>query len=294
MVNLGRLRREQGRYREALQLLGEAETLLGGVSAHYRTHAVLETAHVLFAAGDVEGASFHLLQVRDDVGEDQGQLVAYRVLEGLVASTRGESPERAFKSALDVVQESHDPTLVAEALIALLDRALMSSEFDPMWFARQLEILEEAASRTDARPVAMRGELIRARFSERCAVASGVEGLAGKLQERVERGGGAVEAAIGELLKELPGAEGAAVFVVGFDGQGKPMVSAARNTGKTEDKRIRPYRVAVREFDQNLLRRALEAAGGNVHVAARKLRLPISTFRYRAIKLGLLKPTPRD
>jgi tetratricopeptide (TPR) repeat protein len=294
MVNLGRLRREQGRYREALQLLGEAETLLGGVSAHYRTHAVLETARVLFAAGDVEGAWFHLLQVRDDVGKDQGQLVGYRVLEGLIASTRGEAPERAFKSALDVLQESHDPTLVAEALIGLLERALMSSEFDPAWFARQLEVLEEAATRTDARPVAMRGGLIRARFSERCAAASGVEGFAQKLQQRVERSGGAVEAAIGELLKELPGAKGAAVFVVGLDDQGKPMVSAARSTSKTEDKRIRPYRVAVREFDRNLFRRALEAAGGNVHEAARKLRLPVSTFRYRAIKLGLLKPTPRD
>ena len=293
MVNLGRLRREQGRHREALQLLGEAETLLGGVSAHYRTHAVLETARVLFAAGDVEGAAFHLLQVRDD-DKDKGQLVGYRVLEGLIASTRGEAPERAFKSALDVVQESHDPTLVAEALTALLERALMSSEFDPTWFARQLEILEDAASRTEARPVAMRASVIRAGFSERCAAAAGVEGFAGKLQQRIERSGSAVEAAIGELLKELPGAEGAAVFVVGFDGQGKPMLSAARKTSKPQDKRIRPYRVAVREFDRNLFRRALDAAGGNVHEAARKLRLPISTFRYRAIKLGLLKPTPRD
>jgi transcriptional regulator with GAF, ATPase, and Fis domain len=52
--------------------------------------------------------------------------------------------------------------------------------------------------------------------------------------------------------------------------------------------------VAVREFDRKLFREALAAAGGNVHEAARQLRLPTSTFRYRASKLGLLKPSQRD
>ena len=57
---------------------------------------------------------------------------------------------------------------------------------------------------------------------------------------------------------------------------------------------VRPYRVVAREFDRKVLRQALAAAEGNVPRAARLLRLPLSTFRYRAEKLGLVGRSTRD
>jgi DNA-binding NtrC family response regulator len=120
------------------------------------------------------------------------------------------------------------------------------------------------------------------------------EGLAGNLQRKLERGGNAVEAALGELMHQLPGAAGAAVLVVSLDADGKPMVTPISRSSEATDGRVRPYRTAVREFDRKLFRDALTASEGNLLEAARKLRLPTSTFRYRAIKLGLVKPTHRD
>jgi arginine utilization regulatory protein len=54
---------------------------------------------------------------------------------------------------------------------------------------------------------------------------------------------------------------------------------------------IVPYRAAVREFDRRVFSEALAATEGNVPRAARLLRLPESTFRYRAGKLELLGRT---
>ena len=107
----------------------------------------------------------------------------------------------------------------------------------------------------------------------------------------LEQPGNLIEGALGELMQHLPGAAGAAVLVVGVDADGKPMVSAIPKASETREDRVRPYRLAVRELDQKLFKAALEATGGNIHDAAGQLGLPVSTFRYRATKLGLLKPT---
>ncbi len=294
LVNLGRLRREQERYGEALQVLADAEVLLGGSTPHYRPHAVLETARVLLAAGDVDGASFQLLQIRGDVAENQEQQAEYHFLEGLIASARGTSPHPAFDAAITATKRSNDPTLLAETLIAVLECALPSAETEESWASHHLLALEEAAARTDARPVAMGVRLMRGAVAERFSPPAATQGLASHLQRQLARGGNAVETALGELLQQLPGAAGAAVFVVGIDAGGRPIVSPIARSSEPREMGIRPYRVAVREFDRRLFREALAAATGNVHEAARQLRLPISTFRYRAIKLGLLKPTPRD
>jgi hypothetical protein len=53
---------------------------------------------------------------------------------------------------------------------------------------------------------------------------------------------------------------------------------------------VRPYRTALRAFDRELFRAALARAGGQVPAAARLLRLPESTFRYRAARAGVLRP----
>jgi DNA-binding NtrC family response regulator len=53
---------------------------------------------------------------------------------------------------------------------------------------------------------------------------------------------------------------------------------------------VRPYRTALRAFDRELFRAALARTGGQVPAAARLLRLPESTFRYRAGKAGVLRP----
>ena len=296
-INLGQLRREQQRYPEALQFLVEAEVLLGDSAPHYRPYAVLEMGRVLFAAGDVEGASFQMHRVRDEVAENQELSSEYQLLEGLIAAARGEAPDRAFASALDGVRESSDPTFQAETLITILEHAVRSQEVDESWISGLWRALEEAAARTDARSVAIGVRVIRGAIAERFARPAATEGLAGMVQRKLERGGNAIEAAMGELLQQLPEAAGAAVFVVGVDADGKPIVSPipkASQVSRAGDGRVRPYRVAVREFDRKLFREALAAAGGNVHEAARQLRLPTSTFRYRASKLGLLKPTQRD
>ena len=293
LVNLGRLRREQGRYREALQFLAEAETLLRDSAPHYQPHVVLEASRVLLDAGDAEGASFRLLQVRDVVAKNLEQQAEYQLIEGLLAAARGKASRQTFDAALDGVRGSSDPTLRAETLIAVLERAMRLEELDESWLSAHLKALEAVAARTDARPVAIGARLVRGAFAERFPRRPAARDLAGDLQRKLERGESAVEAALGELMQQLPGAAGAAVFVVGVDVDGRPMVSPIPRASDVPQGTVRPYRVAVREFDRKLFREALAAAAGNVHEAARQLRLPTSTFRYRAIKLGLLKPAPR-
>jgi tetratricopeptide (TPR) repeat protein len=300
LINLGRLHREQMRLREALQILDEAETLLRDSAPRYRPLAVLERGRVLLDAGDVDGAMLQLLQVESEVGERGEQQAEYGLLAGLITAARGEAPQQAFDAAIDAVRGSKDPTLRGEVLIAVLERAIPLPAIDRDWIAGHFQLLEAAAAMTDARPVAIGLRLIRGAFAERfpSSPAPGVQTDTRHLQLNLERGGSALESALGELMHELPGAAGAAVFVVGIDADGKPLVSsiprAKAPADSSRDGRVRPYRLAVREFDRRVFREALAAASGNVHEAARQLRLPTSTFRYRAMKLGLLKPTQRD
>ena len=58
---------------------------------------------------------------------------------------------------------------------------------------------------------------------------------------------------------------------------------------------VRRFRVTAQGFTCAVLRNALAAAGGSVaEGGARLLHLPISTFRYQAVKLDLLpRPKPR-
>jgi DNA-binding NtrC family response regulator len=53
-----------------------------------------------------------------------------------------------------------------------------------------------------------------------------------------------------------------------------------------------PFRKAALEFERRVFTEALAATGGNVPRAARLLRLPESTFRYRAGKLSLVEGIP--
>ncbi|HWN83169.1 MAG TPA: tetratricopeptide repeat protein [Candidatus Udaeobacter sp.] len=292
LINLGRLRREQKRYPEALQHLSEAAALLRDSAPQYGPHVILETARVLLDADDVDGASFQLLQCAD-IPASHEQWSEYQLLAGLIAAARGEPPARAFAAVLDAARNLSDPTRRAETLLAVLEVALRAKEVHEGWVLGQLPLLEEAAAQTDSRSVAIGVQLIRGAVAERFPRPA-AEGFASHLQRKLERGGNAIETAMGELMQQLPGAAGAAVFVVGVDADGKPLVSPISRTSETGDGRIRPYRVAVQEFDRKLFRDALAAAGGNVHEAARALQLATSTFRYRAIKLGLVKPTRRD
>ena len=112
----------------------------------------------------------------------------------------------------------------------------------------------------------------------------------------LEERNGSLAVALDQLAHELHGAAGAIVVVVGIAPDGNltatrfPSVPAPELKGEG----IRPYRDVIREVDRRVFRQALEATEGSAAQAAKLLRLPTSTFRYRAQQLGLVHPKPRS
>jgi len=106
------------------------------------------------------------------------------------------------------------------------------------------------------------------------------------LTGRTGQVGSALERALAPL-----GAEAGALIVAldvrpGSEIHGHTAAAGESPARATSRPALKPYRVALRDFDRELFRAALERTGYQVPAAARLLRLPESTFRYRAGKAG--------
>ena len=307
LVNLGRLYRKRGEYARAFKALEEAADLLSESRASQAPHAKIEMARVLVASGDVLGAESQLARTRDEMGDNNEQHAEYQLALGLVAAGQGDSPIAAFECAVAAGQKSNDPTLLGETLIDALECAMAVAEPDHAWIYRHLRLLEETAAHTDALPVTTGLRILRAsvpRAIDHPIPAAADQLGRGFIQNLAQRPEKPFDVALGDIIHDMEGATGAVVFVVGLGPDGRTVITPIPKSHEasppipkpheTALPTVRPYRIAAREFDRQIFRDALIATGGNALEAARLLRLPTSTFRYRAEKLKLLKPIRRD
>lgn len=293
--NLGSLLRARGRMQEALQVLEECEMELTRFLPDQRPLAVIEAARVHLDMGEANAAELRL-DLAQEAAEsaDAFQRMEYFLARGLLLVQQHEDAYVAFDRAIMAAEESRDPTLLAKVIIDALKAILKLENPDQAWIRSRIAILEEAASSTDARPVAAGLEAVRGQVANRFPPATPVRQLAEDFASNVlARAEGSVDLLLRHLVGELEGARGAVVIAVGIGPEGALSLSSVPQAPKTELGVVRPYRVAAREFDRQIFRQALEAAEGNVPRAAQLLRLPVSTFRYRAGKLGLLRPEKR-
>jgi DNA-binding NtrC family response regulator len=111
---------------------------------------------------------------------------------------------------------------------------------------------------------------------------------------KLTQGTSPIDVLLRDMVRQTRGAEGAIVFALGLGADGAVSVAPVpAPSPEPESPVVRPYRVVAREFDRKVFTQALAATGGNVREAARILRIPLSTFRYRAGKIGVLAAARR-
>jgi tetratricopeptide (TPR) repeat protein len=298
LLNLGTLLRRQRKFRPALEVLSEASATLARHVPGLEPLARIQTARVHLELGDVEAAELHLegLKAAADRLDAEGR-ANYHLVQGLVLIHRRREPYPVFNRALEAARQCGDPTFLAEILIEALGAALEETGVDQTWLRQGLRALEQAAARTDVRRVAEELRGLRGEIAIRCRETApdpppagdltpgGLDAQASSLKDS------SLDALVERLIQGSSGAAGALVVVAGLTAEGRLKVGPALKTLVPEAEGVRPYRAQAREFDRRVFRQALEVTGGNVPRAARLLRLPLSTFRYRARKLGLLRPS---
>jgi tetratricopeptide (TPR) repeat protein len=294
--NLGSLLRRRSRLREALAALDESEATLARYLPHKRALAVIESARVHLDGGDDMAAGLRLaeIEVAAETLVSEAR-VEFHLARGLLLCFRGEEPYAAFDAALEAARAFGDPTLLAETLIDSISAVLRLGIPDRAWLGRHLAELEDVASRTDARPIAAEVRALRGEAAVTDPQRSAGAELADHFAKNVlEQGKGSVDTLLAQLVGQLDGADGALVLAVRLASDGNLSLAPLPATAERGEAVVRPYRIAARAFDRQVFRRALAATGGNVPQAARLLRLPESTFRYRAGKLGLLERSGRS
>jgi tetratricopeptide (TPR) repeat protein len=295
LKNLGVLLRKLGKPREALAVLSEVEELFARHLPQQRPLAVIEVARVALEVGDVEGALVRLAGIPEATeSADLEVRAAFHLARGLCLARRNEDPYGALDLAAGAARALNDPTLHAEVLAESLGGVLELQTPEAAWVRQKLGSLAEVVSQTDARPAVKALDLLRervaARFPTPAPSAQLAEDFAGTVLTRAE---GSVDLMLRHLIEEVQGARGAVVVAIAVGPDGTLGVSPVPRALKPEVGVVRPYRVAARDFDRQVFRQALAATKGNVPRAARLLRLPESTFRYRAGRLGLLRREKR-
>jgi len=289
LLNLGSLLRLRGRFRQALEALSESATTLARHLPRQHPLALIQSARVHLDRGDPEATELQIegLQLAAE-SVDEEVRANYHLVQGLLLVRRRREPYAAFGRAIEAARQSGDPTLLAEILIDALGAALERPDPDAAWLRQGWRDLEQAAARTNARRVAEGLRGLRGEVAMRCpGRPSDAEPAADFAPKVTAWGESSLDIIVQQLIRESGGTAGALVLVAGLTPEGRLSVVPVDKSPEGED--VRPYRVRAREFDRRIFRDALEAVGGNVPRAARLLRLPVSTFRYRAAKLGLLE-----
>lgn len=122
---------------------------------------------------------------------------------------------------------------------------------------------------------------------------SEAERLAAEFSRRVLAGEIRFDRALVDLISALQGARGAVVLILGLTAEGTLTAAPMPPAAERGVRKLRSYRVMVRDFERSIFRQALRVSRGNAPNAARLLQLSQSTFRYQAIKLGVLTPKRR-
>jgi hypothetical protein len=295
LLNLAALLRRSGRLEAAAAALDEAQAALEGRYPIGERRARVERARLRLAAGDPQGALTELGALGAPDDQDPAGMAEEHMTAALARAEAGRDPYPSWTRALASAETAGDPTLLAEVLIEALAWANTGPEelaARPDVIQTWLLALARAARATDAPPIA---HALRSLTPEAPPPARGAPrefgelGLADRLLAlATERGSEDSFAARLERELEPWGARSGAVIVALDLDVDRRREAAGSPAGR--EPQVRPYRTALRAFDRELFRAALARTGGQVPAAARLLRLPESTFRYRAGKAGVLRP----
>jgi hypothetical protein len=289
LLNLVALWRRHGRTTEATAALDDALATLAGRNPVGERRARAERARLRLAARDPEGALTELAALgAPDPGDPAGAAEEHWTA-ALARTATGRDAHQAWARALASAEMAGDPTLHAEILLAALDWAGAGPEelvARPDVIASWRGALARAARETDAPPIAQAVRALALAAHSPAPSATETRGLAARLAAVAAEPG--KESFAVRLERELApwGARAGAVIVaLELEPSGERVAATDPHALP-----VRPYRTALRAFDRELFRAALARTGGQVPAAARLLRLPESTFRYRAGKAGVLRP----
>jgi hypothetical protein len=291
LLNLAQCLRQTGRLDEAALAIDEAIAELTAKNPAAARRARGERARLRHAAGDSRGAKAELRALgapsRDPEVAAEEQLTI-----ALAEAALGNDAGPAFAQAVALAHHAFDPTSRAEVLLEALAWANTAAasedrgELIRSWLTelataaaatdapmpRAWLTVGMAAGRSDLRDAATRtlGRRLNALATE-----GGQDSFAARLQRALAPFGAEAGALI-VALDVRPGSE------IG----GHPHAAGESPARAPSRPALKPYRAALRDFDRELFRAALERTGYQVPAAARLLRLPESTFRYRAGKAG--------